>query len=77
MTNKNEPITFRASFPAISSAILVSGDGSGLRLKLDVPETDLLQSLHIIALRQTAFQVTIEPIANDEKQHSDNRKSTY
>jgi hypothetical protein len=58
----DKPITFAASFPAIQSAITISGDGSGLRIKLDVPETDLLQALSLLAMRQTAFRVTIEPL---------------
>ncbi len=66
MTDK--PITFIASFPAIQSAIIISGDGTGLRLKLDIPETDLLQALSILAMRQTAFKVTIEPIPHEQKQ---------
>ena len=60
-----EPITFRASFPAIQSAIIISGDGTGVRIKLDVPEVDLLPFLHTLAMRQTAFKVTIEPIDDD------------
>jgi hypothetical protein len=67
MTDK---IVFRASFPAIQSAIIISGDGSGLRLKLDVPEIDLLQSLEILAMRNTAFYVTIEPLENNTKQET-------
>ena len=65
MTDDSPPITFTAAFPAIASAIIVSGDGNGLRLKLDVPETDLLAALHTLALRQTAFQVTITPLDDD------------
>lgn len=71
------PITFVASFPAIQSAIIISGDGSGLRIKLDVPETDLLQALSILAMRQTAFKVTIEPIEDDGNQQRTHTKSTY
>lgn len=73
----DESITFRASFPAIQSAIVISGDGSGVRIKLDIPEVDLLPFLHTLAMRQTAFKVIIEPLDYDEKQHADNRKSTY
>jgi hypothetical protein len=72
----DSPITFRASFPAIQSAIIISGDGSGLRVKLDIPETDLLQALSILAMRQTAFRVTIEPLANDEIQQATHNGTT-
>lgn len=72
MTDKSDPITFRASFPAIQSAIIISGDGSGVRIKLDIPEIDLLPFLHTLAHRQTAFQVTIEPLQEDEIKRSTN-----
>ena len=74
MTN---PITFKASFPAIASAIIISGDGNGLRIKLDIPETELMQALSLLAMRQTAFQVTIEPIEdgkNSKKQQKTAKK---
>lgn len=74
--DNNDPITFRASFPAIQSAIIISGDGSGVRIKLDIPEVDLLPFLHTLAMRQTAFKVTIEPI-DDEKSTGNTTKSTY
>ena len=72
-----EPISFLASFPAIASAIIISGDGNGLRIKLDVPETDLLQSLHIIAMRQTAFKVTIEPLDDEQKSTKVHKNAKY
>lgn len=61
----NEPISFIASIAPLQSAIQITGDGNGVRLKLDIPETELLQSLSLLAMRQTAFRVTIEPIEND------------
>lgn len=72
-----DPISFIASFPAIQSAIIISGDGNGLRIKLDVPESDLLPFLSALAMRQTAFKVTIEPIEDDRKQQPNHRKTTY
>lgn len=77
MAEKQEPISFRASFPAIQSAIIISGDGSGVRIKLDIPEVDLLPFLHTLAHRQTAFQVTIEPIDNDREQAENYKRPTY
>jgi hypothetical protein len=76
-SDNQDAITFRASFPAIQSAIIISGDGTGVRIKLDVPEVDLLPFLHTLAMRQTAFKVTIEPIDNDIKSSGNDTKSTY
>lgn len=73
----DDPISFSASFPSIQSAIIISGDGNGVRIKLDIPETDLLPFLQSIAMRQTAFKVTIEPIEQDEqRQEPDNSTTT-
>ena len=72
-----EPITFIATFPAIQSAIIISGNGSGLQIKLEIPETELLNALSTIALREQAFKVTIEPLDDDRNPQRNNTKSTY
>ena len=77
MSDEHDPIVFRASFPAIASAIIISGDGNGMRIKLDVPEVDLLLSLHVLAMRQTAFKVTIEPIDDDGKSKDNQDNPRY
>ena len=77
MSDKKDPITFRASFPSIQSAIIISGDGTGVRIKLDIPEIDLLPFLHTLALRQTAFTVTIEPINNEGKSTKVHKSAKY
>ena len=69
------PIQFRASFPPIQSAIVISGDGSGVRIKLDIPEVDLLPFLHTLAMRQQAFKVTIEPLKEDNS--AQNKRAKY
>ena len=56
MTN---PITFKASFPAIASAIIISGDGNGLRIKLDIPETELMQALSLLAMHGAKIKAAI------------------
>ncbi len=53
-------ITFTASLPPIQSALSVSGDRCGGRLKLDIPESELAQALKVVLLAGKAFRVTIE-----------------
>lgn len=55
-----EPITFRASFPPIQSAIRRSGNNDGLRIQLDIPETDVPQAVMLLAMVQERLRVTIE-----------------
>lgn len=53
-------IEFMASIPQIQSAINTGGDG--MRIKLDIPETDIAQGAKLITLRNKAFKVTIEEV---------------
>jgi hypothetical protein len=55
MTKK---IQFRAFIPPILSAIRTGGDS--LRLTFDVPESDMLAAIALIALRDTALRITVE-----------------
>jgi hypothetical protein len=54
----DEPIIFRAAFPAIQSAIKV-GD-AGMRIQLDVPESEMAQAVRLITLRDVVLRVTVE-----------------
>lgn len=52
-------ITFLASFPAIQSAIKVGQDG--MRIQLDVPETEMGNAVELLAMRGMVLRVTVEP----------------
>jgi HSP20 family molecular chaperone IbpA len=52
-------IEFNASLPAIQSAINVSGNNDGMRIKLDVPGSDVAQAIQLMLLSGRAFKVTI------------------
>ena len=53
-------IEFSASLPPIQSALSVSGNGDGARLKLDIPGTDTPQVLKLLLLTGRSFKVTVE-----------------
>ena len=55
---------FRATFPPILSAIRMAGDG-GMRLMLDVPESDMAEALKVIAWRDVVLSVRIEREVTD------------
>lgn len=57
--------TFLASFPPIMSAIKVYGSGDGMRIQLDIPETEMGNALDILTMRQQRLRVTVE-IAKDD-----------
>jgi hypothetical protein len=54
----SEPIAFLASFPPIQSAIKVGQDG--MRIQLDIPETEMANAVELLALRNVVLKVTVE-----------------
>ena len=50
---------FLAYFPPIQSAIKVGPDG--MRVQLDVPESEMAQAVKMLAWRQCVLKVTVEP----------------
>lgn len=55
------PITFRAAFPSIMSAIKIYGNEDGMRIQLDVPESEMASALHLLKWRQRVLLITVEP----------------
>ena len=53
--------SFTASLPPIQSAISVSGQGDGARIKLDIPQSELAAIINLQLLSGTTFKVIIEP----------------
>lgn len=66
-----EACTFLASFPPIMSAIKIYGNGDGMRIQLDIPESELAQAVELLTMRQCVLKVTIENLGNNE--HKRNR----
>ncbi len=52
-------ISFLATVPDIMSAINISGQGT-VRLKLDIPESEIAEAVKLVLLKNTAFRVTID-----------------
>lgn len=62
-----EPITFLASFPPIQSAIKRGNDG--MRIQLDIPESDVMNAIPLLALQGVGLKITVE--VHDEKRSKD------
>jgi hypothetical protein len=54
----SEPIEFRATFPPIQSAIKVGTDG--MRVQFDIPESEMGNAVHLLALRNVVLKITVE-----------------
>ena len=70
-----EKIEFIASLPPITSAILVSGNNEGARIKFDIPASELYSIIQLQVLAGQSFKVTIEPTG--EKQVIKNNKVRF
>ena len=64
---------FRATIPPIMSALKIGGDG-GARLQLDIPESDLLDALPLLAWRDKVLVVTVAPEGDGEADAGSGRK---
>lgn len=52
-------IEFIASLPDIMSAINISGEGA-VRLKLDIPESEIANAVKMVLMKGKAFKVIID-----------------
>lgn len=57
----DEAVTFHAAFPAIQSAIKVYGDKQGMRVQLDIPESEMAEALSLLMWRERVLEITIRP----------------
>jgi hypothetical protein len=53
-----DPVTFLAAFPSILAAIKVGTDG--MRITLDVPESEMAQAVRLLTMRDAVLKVTVE-----------------
>ena len=52
---------FLASFPSIQTALIIHGDGCGMRILFDVPESEMPEAIKLLAWRQCVLVVTVRP----------------
>jgi hypothetical protein len=53
--------SFLAAFPSIQTAIKVHGNSEGMRIQLDIPESEMGEAAKLLLWRQRVLRVTIEP----------------
>jgi hypothetical protein len=60
-------LQFKASLPPIQSALNIGGAKSdGIRLKLDIPGSEMAEAAKMIMLQGVTFDVTVEAELSDE-----------
>ena len=58
--------TFLASFPTIMSAIKVYGDRQGMRIQLDVPESEMGEAVKLLAWREQVLEIRVRPCGDGQ-----------
>lgn len=66
----SDPVEFLATFPGIQSAIKVHGQGDGMRIQLEIPESEMANAIRLLAMREKVLRVTVE---EDKAPKSGNR----
>ena len=66
VTMEEEQVTFKAYYPNMQSAIMMDGNNNGARIKLDIPESEIVNWIKSTIWRGVALKVTIEPIRQEE-----------
>lgn len=57
-----DTVVFLATLPSIQSAISISGNGDGARVKLDIPQEDIAQAVRMTAFQGQLLKVTVEVV---------------
>ena len=57
----DESASFLAAFPSIQTAIKVHGSGNGMRIQLDIPESEMGEAAKLLLWRQMVLRVTVGP----------------
>ena len=58
--------TFLASIPPLQSAIMVHGNKDGMRVKLEIPESEMANAIDLLTMRGVVLRVSVEVVT--EKQ---------
>lgn len=62
-----EVIRFLGTFPPIQSAIKVDGSGGGMRIQIDIPESEMGQAVLLLAMREQILDITVKTYANPKE----------
>jgi len=60
-------LSFIATLPPIQSAMSVSGNGDGMRIKIDISEDEVGNAVRLMLFANKLFRVTIEPVEEEAK----------
>lgn len=75
--SERRQVSFLASLPPIQSAVKVSGNGDGMRVQIDVPESEMPNAIDLLAWRGKVLRVTVEvdSLKNSREQQDAKRET--
>jgi hypothetical protein len=53
-------VSFLCSLAPLQSAIQITGDGNGMRIKLDIPQSEMAAAVHLLTMTSQVLRVTVE-----------------
>ena len=56
----DDVIQFKAYFPNIQTAIKITGQGDGMRIQLDIPESEIGNAVKLVLMRECILDITIK-----------------
>ena len=65
--------TFLATIAPLQTAITIAADG-GMRIKVDVPESEIGAALELLTMRGKVLRVTVEEANDDRETTNEYRK---
>lgn len=61
----DDSATFLASLPDIQSAIRIAGHRNGMRITLEIPQSEMAEAVKLQLWQERVLRVTIEPEAEN------------
>jgi hypothetical protein len=68
-------VTFLATIAPLQSGIQITGDKAGMRLKIDVPESEMANALTLLVWRERVLEITVRP--QNERDDTPNRTELH
>jgi len=63
---KTDPVIFLAVLPGTQGAFRRHGGGDGVRVQFDIPESEVVNAVPLIAFPGVVMKVTVEVASEDE-----------
>ena len=72
----DDSATFLASLPDIQSAIRISGHRNGMRITLEIPQSEMAEALKLLVWQEQVLRITVEPAGHITGENLDNNGRT-